>query len=137
MTVVEVERASQAEGDLNIRVAVKCRGFGGSNDVWLQRGDFDRFVRDLRAVAAHRNGEAALEAMSPDEFALRVFVHDRAGHVRAQGHVGQWSRRGDEVAVEAKVGFGFEIDPSHIERLCDDFDSLVAEELVDAPEDIR
>jgi hypothetical protein len=99
-------------GDLRLMARLTSGEFTGCNDsAWVSASMWQSFLTELRRVEEQRSGEARVLSMSPSDFALRIFVRDRAGHVAAEGHVGKdlmWSTG----AHAAHIPFRMELDPS-------------------------
>jgi hypothetical protein len=112
-----------AEGDLGLNVRVLCAEFSGRNDsVWIQRSDWNQFTDDLAQLERARKGQAILSAMSPNDFHLKVFASDRAGHMKAAGWVGrEFSGRN---GIVNRVSFEIEIDPTTLSILAEQFGAL-------------
>jgi hypothetical protein len=111
--------------DGSIRLSVKAAGygFGGRNrSVWISHAELKRFLRSLSEVDATRRGEATLESMSPDEFQLRLYISDRAGHTRADLVLAR--RAYADHAEDARVTFGFDFDPSFLPGLLRAFEQV-------------
>jgi len=109
---------SPRPGDLRATARVSTPGFSGVNErVWISADDFRRFVEALRVLERERRGEAELRGMSPDTLALSFRVRDGLGHVSASGWVGRTSHDRAHGRVAARVGFGFDIDPTELPRI--------------------
>jgi hypothetical protein len=76
-----------AGGDVRLQLGLTCDGFMGTGSSWIARDVWQRFLRELEHVEDRREGEAAVESMSPGELRLRICVTDRAGHVAVNGQV--------------------------------------------------
>ncbi len=127
ITVHEVEPpTSMRSGDFWATVRISTLGFGGTNDhVWIAADEFQRFVEGVRVLERERHGQAELGSMSPEDFALRIKVRDRAGHVTASGWVGRASYGRTREPVRVRVGFSFDIDPTRLPDIVVEFESLV------------
>ena len=127
ITVHEVEPPmSMRPGDFRATVRVSTLGFGGTNEhVWIAADDFQRFVAAVRILERDRRGSAQLGSMSPEDFELSIRVRDRAGHVTARGWVGRASYGSTRERVAARVGFSFDIDPTHLPGIVAELESLV------------
>jgi hypothetical protein len=119
-----------AEGDLGLDVAATAAAttvggpFSGRNDsVWVGRNDWALFLEDLRAVERHRRGQASIEAMSPGEFRLLIFIAGHAGHLAAEGWVGRryTARHG---VVHDRVSFSVDLDPAALSLLVTQFEAV-------------
>ena len=107
---------------------VSAGDFVGRNaSIWASRPVWDAFLGDLHAVARTRSGEARLISMSPADLEIHVRIHDRAGHVRVTGHVGDHMTWSDLTEV-ARVPFRIEVDPSTIVQLVAAFEQLTVSE---------
>lgn len=110
-----------SSGDIRLAVRVVSHGFSGEYDqVWVGAGEFRRFLAALRELEAARQGAAAIEALSPEEFQLVVRTIDRAGHLTVEGRLGRW--------VFARywqaIVFGFEFCPSLLGQAVREFERL-------------
>lgn len=127
ITVREVEPPTSVRpGDFLATVRVSTLGFGGTNErVWFAADDFQRFVEAVRLLERDRSGEAQLGSMSPEDLELGIRVRDRAGHVTASGWVGRVSYGSTREPVVARVGFSFDVDPTHLPGIVAELESLV------------
>ncbi|MGK2934773.1 MAG: WapI family immunity protein [Gemmatimonadaceae bacterium] len=117
---------SMRPGDFRVTVRVSTRGFDGTNEhVWIDADDFRRFVETVRALDRDRHGRAQLGSMSPEDLELSISVRDRAGHVTASGWVGRASYGSTQEPVTARIGFSFDIDPTHLPGIVAELESLV------------
>ena len=106
---------SMRPGDFRATVRVSTLGFGGTNEhVWIAADDFQRFIEAFRVLERDRRGRAQLGSMSPEDFELSIRVRDRAGHVTASGWVGRASYSSTRELIAARVGYSFDIDPTHL-----------------------
>ena len=103
---------TQSEGDLGLNVAVVGPIFSGRNEtVWALLHDWNRFTEQLAQLERSRSGQAVIVSGSPDDFKLRIFASDRAGHMMAEGYVGR-NYYGHSGALQDRVTFVIEIDPT-------------------------
>ena len=113
-------------GDFRATVRVSTLGFGGTNEhVWIAADDFHRFIEAVRVLERDRRGRAQLGSMSPEDFELSIRVRDRAGHVTASGWVGRASYSSTRELIAARVGYSFDIDPTHLPGIVAELESLV------------
>lgn len=110
-------RGTQSEGDLCLEIAVVSAGFSGRYDeAWVLRDDWSQFIAELTQLEKARRGQALITASSPNDFQLRVFASDRAGHIKAEGWVGR-EYSGRPAALGHHVSFEIEIDPTALPAL--------------------
>jgi hypothetical protein len=76
-----------AGGDVRLNVRLTCEGFTGTGSSWIDRDEWQRFLRALERLVDRRDGEAVVESMSPEDLRLRIRVTDHAGHVTVDGQV--------------------------------------------------
>ncbi|MCA9796941.1 MAG: hypothetical protein KC910_34260, partial [Candidatus Eremiobacteraeota bacterium] len=118
--VVERLDLAQASGDLRVRIEVRSQGFGGVHTVWLQAGAFDQFLVTLDDLERSRRGEAVLVSLSDEEFRLRLFARDPAGHIQADGYLTQADGRRPKDHW-SRIGFALEVEPTTLSQLAKDF----------------
>jgi len=110
---IEEEPTLQSLGDAYVTVIVQAGGFGGRNDLWVQREQIEEFVAQLAALDRNLSGEARLSAPSPDELELVVRAVTSRGHVALCGTTRYFIQRENGRYWHA-VSFGFEFEPSQI-----------------------
>src|SRR5579871_6633482 len=65
-----------------VRVDLASNGFSGVlEQTAFERIELSRFITDLDLLEHDRHGTAALSAMSPHEFEMKIEIIDRPGHV--------------------------------------------------------
>jgi hypothetical protein len=107
VSIERVEIDSQRFG-IELDVRVRHGDFAGAAHVWVQVREWERFTEELARLEKDRQGEAAVEGVSPGELRLTVRSTDRLGHVAVEGLLG---RRG----VERTTALSFsriEFDPT-------------------------
>jgi hypothetical protein len=129
LEVVRLETSSPgtpAAGDVRLRVRVCSGGFAGESDlVWADAPSVARFLAQLRALDARRQGMARLEAIgSPDEFWLELRSLDRAGHLGVFGRFMRWQFLSSGEGHAQAVEFGFEFCPSRLPNVLAGFQQL-------------
>lgn len=124
-------RGTQAEGDVGVHIAATSAAnrlggpFTGTNGtIWIGRHEWATFLEDVRELDRTRQGEAHLMAMSPAEFQLAIFATDRAGHLAAEGWVGR-EYVGRNGALEDRVCFSIEVDPSTLPQILRQLEAIV------------
>jgi hypothetical protein len=125
--IVEVERAPlglPSAGNVRVAVQVALGEFkGGYESVWLEEPHLRDFVEQLAKVENTRTGTVTLKSASPDEFVLTIRSRGPLG--RFVGEVSLCRHRYfDSTLWPATVSGGFEIDPTSIPLLLDEFRSL-------------
>ncbi len=121
---VELEISSPAPGSNARRVSVGVGegDFEGSlAETWLEAGEFEAFLDDLRALERSRSGQATLSAEDPRTFQLTIATTDRAGHLEVKCQISTASQ--DEWTT---LSFRFLLDPSGLPRVLGDFELLNA-----------
>ena len=117
-----VTSRSPDAGDLQIAAAARCGDFSGRTEsAWVQAEVWVRFLESLRRLERERQGVADVASMSPTEFALRLGVVDRAGHLAAEGHVGTYAHVAGQLR-EVRLTYAFEIDAGQLASLVRDFE---------------
>ncbi len=124
---VEIEAVEREPGgDAQYSVSINSSGFSGKECFWLGRDCLEAFLLQLSALEESRRGDAVLEALSPEEFALRICAIDRRGHMAVMGHVVKEVYRGQVKApYHHSVKFGFEFDPTQLPAVLKGFRNLV------------
>jgi hypothetical protein len=118
---VELDLATQettdlpSRGDGHMTVRVSSSGFTGHNDLWVLAAALRSFCQSLVALERDRRGEAVLESISPDELRIVVRSVDSRGHMAVEGSTGHGVQRENSRPWHS-VAFGFEFDPSQLER---------------------
>ena len=79
------------EPDVLLSVSFQVASFRGTDQSWVERSDWDGFLKELTALEASRSGEAVLLGASPSEFQLRFYVYDSLGHPAVKGILGRSS----------------------------------------------
>ena len=109
-------------GDLQITAAVRCGEFAGrTENAWVQAESWARFLQSLGRLERERQGDARVASMSPADFALRLAVVDRAGHLAVEGHVGTYAGVAGQMR-EVRLVYAFELDPGVLGSLVRDFE---------------
>ena len=120
---LEISAVLEPTRERRFGVVVRRADFQASEvDLFLEGGEFDGFLEDLRLVARDRKGEATLSTEDPRQFQLKVAVIDKAGHVTISGRIA--SDQGAE--GKAVLEFAFPVDPSALASILQDFERLDA-----------
>lgn len=110
---ISIERTNPSGEDILVVVETKCPGFSGAIDTWIARDAWIDFCNQLAVLDEHRQGQAAVESISPKELRLIVRSIDRAGHMGVEGELGYRGVHG-----ETQLGFSTMIfDPSMLPQL--------------------
>jgi len=91
-------------------------------EVWIEHGQFEAFLQELRVLERIRQGRADLSADDPREFQLTLAATDKAGHLKVSGRLA--SRRASDGA--AALEFEFPLDPSALPTVLRDFERVDA-----------
>lgn len=125
--IIELERAPKGvpnEGDVRVCVQVTLGEFSGRYEaVWLEEPTLREFIEQLATIEADRAGSATLTSCSPDEFVLKIRSRDRLGHFVAEVSLCRYRYCGNS-SWPTTVSGGFEIEPSSLPFLLDEFRSL-------------
>ena len=81
-------------------------------------------TQQLRELEAKRQGEAAIEGLSPGEFRLRLWSVDRRGHMAVGGLVTKLVHKGEGSPYRHSVEFGFEFDPTLLPKVLAGFQEI-------------
>ncbi len=121
---IELEISSPAPGSKARRVSV---GVGGGDfqgvraEVWLEPGEFEGFLQELRDLEKSRNGTAALSAEDPREFQVAIAAIDKSGHLEVSARLSQAAQDAN-VSLECRFG----LDPSALARVLREFEIIGA-----------
>jgi hypothetical protein len=121
---IELQISTPAPGSnaRRISIGVRCGDSEGAvAESWLEPGEFEGFLDELRNLDRVRSGQATLSAEDPRGFQLTIAASDRAGHLEVKGQIAQDSRE-----ASSTLSFRFELEPSVLPRVLRNF------ELVDA-----
>ena len=88
-----------------------------SDRIWLSGSDCAPFLIALSELDRTRCGSAEIASQSPEHFRLRIAAADRAGHIIAEGHVGDSFLGVLLQHVQSTVGFSIELDPTYLPQL--------------------
>lgn len=125
--IVELERASKGlpnAGDVRVAVQVTLGEFNGRYEsVWLEEPGLRDFVRELATVEKTRTGFVTLKSASPDEFLLTIRSRGALGHFVGEVSLCRYHYVGS-TSLPTTVSGHFEIEPTSIPSLLDDFRSL-------------
>jgi hypothetical protein len=87
-------------------------------EVWLEHGEFEGFLHDLRLLSDVRQGRATLAADNPRDFQLTLAITDKAGHVEVSARLASHATNDGEAAMELR----FPLDPSVLPEVLRDFE---------------
>jgi len=122
---IEVQSAALGDGDFVVTVRAGIRGFTGVAESIVVGAEWFAFLRDLRSLEQARKGVAWLRSSASDEFRLRLFATDPAGHMAVEGTLSDCHR--DEESV-LTLHFGpVTFDPSLLPSLVAELTSEHAE----------
>jgi len=104
------------KGDLYLGIKITSNGYSGENDLWVLSGDFKEFCKALAILNEKRKGEAVLSGISPNELEIRIHSVSSLGHMAVSGYTG-YEVLGENRFFLHQVKFGFEFDPTQLEKL--------------------
>jgi hypothetical protein len=110
---VSIERAAPSNADVLVFVKARCPGFSGEIDTWIAREAWVGFCEQLAALNEHRQGQATVESISPNELRLVVRSTDRLGHMGVEGELGYRGVHGETSLRFSAMAF----DPSMLPQL--------------------
>jgi hypothetical protein len=87
-------------------------------EVWLEAGEFEGFLKDLRGLTNSRQGQASLSAEDPREFQMTIAITDKAGHVEIAARLASHAASDGAAAMELR----FPLDPSVLPRVLGDLE---------------
>ena len=123
---LELERSelgsteNPTDANVLLNVTVQVGSYSGADQCWISANDLKRFLIELRALEARRQGQAVLSGASPDELRLEFYSIDSVGHMGIKGHLG-WTRS-EEFPLQLK--FGFEFGPDRLRLLLEYFETI-------------
>jgi hypothetical protein len=122
-----VPEQSQRAGDTSCSVAVSCNGFaGGVESVWFARDDIKRFLSDLEAFEAQRQGSVNLLNMSsPSEYSplrFEIFSVNRLGHLAVRADLLKISYGNN--LTPSTISVSFAVDSGMLNSILEDFREL-------------
>jgi hypothetical protein len=121
---IELEISSPAPGSKARRASV---GLGSGDfqavraEVWLEPGEFEGFLQDLRDLEKNRKGKASLSAEDAREFQVAIATIDKSGHLEVTARL---SQEGREASASLECRFG--LDPSALPRVLREFEIIAA-----------
>jgi len=121
---IELEISSPAPGSNARRVSVGLRAgdFQALRaEVWVEPGEFEAFLQDLRNLEKSRKGKAALSAEDPREFQVAIATIDGSGHLEVAAKLSQAGRD-----ASASFECRFDLDPSTLPRVLHEFEIIGA-----------
>jgi hypothetical protein len=122
--------------DVACRIKIFCDGFSGQvNSVWFSEIDINSFIKQLETLDETRKGSAELLNMSSgtstSELDFLIFSIDSLGHLAVRATLRKQfylSNAADLRASEIlKTTVAFEIDPSSLSSMINDFKKLFYE----------
>jgi hypothetical protein len=105
-----------SKGDLYLGINVSSNGYSGKNDLWVLGDEFRKFCKALMVLNEKRKGEAVLAGISPNELEIKIHSVSSLGHMAVSGYTG-YEVLGENQSFFHQVRFGFEFDPSLLERI--------------------
>ena len=125
--LIELERnpeGTPCAGDINLQVNLKLQEFQGSySGVWVEATEMARFLVELKALEASRNGSAKICSMSPEEFILEIRSSDSLGHMEIETQLHRLQYSGPKYWPIFLKG-GFEAQPKTISEIISCFRSF-------------
>jgi len=95
-------------------------------EVWIEIEKMRGFLNALETLDTTRQGEAALEGISPGELGLRIFPLDGRGHIGLEVKLMGMRWIGDNhKRIEYGCHTSFELDPTALSHITNDFRSLI------------
>lgn len=120
-----VPESLPTSGDIRVKVCVQLQEFRGIHEnVWLDKIELNRLIKELITVNKTRQGKIYLKSMSPDEFWVEIRSIDSVGHFELQVQLKryQYSR---STKWSTSIAGGFELDVSQLESIINGFSALV------------
>jgi hypothetical protein len=112
---------------VSVQVDLASNGFCGTlEEVAFEHAELSRFLADLDHLERDRRGSAALSAMSPREFDLKIEVIDRLGHVLLTAELTRYLYEIGGRLAPHHVSVGFSLDPALLPAIVRDFRELLA-----------
>ena len=127
VTIEPVDRMAEAlpsAGDVKLLVEVSSQEFSGQGFAWVAAPALATFLGELCDLDRRRQGEAALEGLSPEEFCLRIWSANRRGHLAVAGLVTKYVPDGEGGRYRHAVEFGFEFDPTLLPKVLAGFRAI-------------
>jgi hypothetical protein len=91
---------------------------GARAEIWIEPGEFEGFLQELRDLERTRQGQATLGAGDPRDFTLTLGTTDRSGHLQVNGCLRSFESP-DGVAV---MEFRFSLEPSKLSTVLREFE---------------
>jgi hypothetical protein len=119
---VKIERTGYESYDSSQRLAITVSqdSFRGSVGIWVENSAFVRFVKQLEKCEELRRGEVSLNAMSPQDFSLRIFNTHPKGDFAINYEVSDPYSR-----YLAQLKGGFDLDASLLPQIQCDFEAFL------------
>lgn len=108
--------------DILLTISVRVFGYSAADQAWVTAKDYARFLLDLQKLQANQKGNAVLEGSAPGEFRLEFYASDSPDHMALRGHVRWNTPHGHPL----KLQFGFDFEPSRLDRILRDLRALSA-----------
>jgi hypothetical protein len=109
---------------VELSVEVSSQRFSGQGFAWVEVPALAAFLVQLRELERQRQGEAALEGLSPEEFRLRIWSVNRRGHLAVGGLVTKRVRQGEGSPYRHAIEFAFEFDPTLLPKVLAGFQAI-------------
>ena len=100
-----------APGDVQFKINIQSYGFVGQGSTWVAAPNLERFITQMQALEARRQGGAELTSISPGQFQLRIFSTDSLGHMALSGRL---SSQEGQSGYQHHLAFGFDFEPSKL-----------------------
>jgi hypothetical protein len=111
---------------IRVKVTVTLQEFLGTYDsVYLELPALAEFIKSLTRLEHTRSGEAELQGMSPGEFSLKLRSRDNLGHLVVEVMLQRYQYSGPTY-WPTKVSGGFELEPTDLPKIVNQFRALVA-----------
>ena len=128
--IVAVRRVPQhlpSAGDTEVSIQVSSSGFSGRGTAWVHASRLAAFIAQLQELDQQRQGTAALEGISREEFQLRIRSIDRQGHFAVSGKLACQVYADQRGPYLHAVEFGFEFDPTRLPEVASGARALAGE----------
>lgn len=116
--------AGNTQFAIRIHITDQKTIFAAETGCWIELRMLVAFAEQLCALEEQRQGSAALQSMSPDEFQLEIRSIDPIGHMAAVGQVGHWFHTGSGDPYWSDVKFRVPFCPSELPTLVREFRAL-------------
>ena len=135
LTVIHRSNTVYDAGDTQFAVRLQITGqktiFAVEAGCWIELRLLVAFAKQLSTLEEQRQGAAALQSMSPDEFQLEIRSTDQIGQMAAVGQVGHWFHTGAGDPYWSDIKFRVPFCPSELPTLVSEFRAVAVAPLPD------